>query len=156
VRIVLAGVGVLSRSEPLDQASQDYAERLRHYVRFELVTVDGGAGKNAPKTVTQRQEAARLRKACPAGACRVALDERGRPHTTAQLAKQLSGWLNGGKDVVLLQGGATGLQKELLVDCGETWSLSPLTLPHRLARVVALEALYRAFTLLQGEPYHRA
>ncbi|MEW5848878.1 MAG: 23S rRNA (pseudouridine(1915)-N(3))-methyltransferase RlmH [Myxococcota bacterium] len=157
MRLIYAGVGALSAKDPLDQAAQDYAQRLTHYTRFELRTVEAVARKGgASDEKIESEEAARLRKLMPARAWQVALDERGKLHTTDALSKRLSTWLNSGRDVILYQGGPTGLSDELKASCDETWSLSPLTLPHRLARVVALEALYRAFTVLRGEPYHRA
>jgi 23S rRNA (pseudouridine1915-N3)-methyltransferase len=95
-------------------------------------------------------------KLAPSNAHRVALHETGKLLTTEQLAARVQGWLNSGRDVVFFQGGPSGLDPGLLKDVNEQWSLSPLTLPHRMARVVAIEALYRAFTILRGEPYHRA
>ncbi|MBI5496562.1 MAG: 23S rRNA (pseudouridine(1915)-N(3))-methyltransferase RlmH [Deltaproteobacteria bacterium] len=155
MRIVLAGVGPVSKKDFLDQAAQDYAERLTHYARFELRTVEASARRGGGEPV-ERLEADKLRKVAPPGAHAVALQVTGRQYTTEQLAARLQAWLNAGRDVVLYQGGPTGLDGELLRACVEQWSLSTLTLPHRLARVVALEALYRAFTVLRGEPYHRA
>ena len=73
-----------------------------------------------------------------------------------QLALQLSGWLRDGKDVALLVGGPEGLAPECLARAERRWSLSPLTLPHPLVRVVVAEQLYRAWSLLSGHPYHRA
>ncbi len=157
MRITLLGVGSLSAKDHLDLAAQDYASRLTHYARFELKTVDAAPRKStAQDDAAERTEAERLRKLFPTGAHIVALHETGKLHTTVQLSARLQGWLNAGRDVVLLQGGPSGLHPELLKSCAEQWSLSPLTLPHRMARAVALEALYRAFTVLRGEPYHRA
>ena len=156
MRMVFAGVGPLSPKDALDKAAQTYADRLTHYVRFELRTVDAAAGKNSSSENAERKEGERLYKLMPPNAHRVALHETGKLHTTVQLSTRLQGWLNTGRDVVFFQGGPTGLDAVLLKDANEQWSLSPLTLPHRLARVVALEALYRAFTVLKGEPYHKA
>lgn len=156
MRLVFAGIGPLSKKDMLDAAAQDYADRLAHYVRFELKTADPLPRKNSSAESVERQEAERLYKLSPPGAHRVALHETGKLLTTVQLSTRLQGWLNAGRDVVFYQGGPTGLDVSLLKDANEQWSLSPLTLPHRLARVVALEALYRAFTVLRGEPYHRA
>lgn len=156
MKLVLAGVGPLQRKDVLDQAAQDYAGRLGHYVKFELSLVEPVARRPGSTDETvEKQEAARLLKAAPR-ARQVALDEHGTLLSTEQLARRVAAWLNGGRDVVLYQGGPTGLDADLLNQCDERWSLTPLTLPHRLARVVALEALYRAFTVLRGEPYHRA
>jgi 23S rRNA (pseudouridine1915-N3)-methyltransferase len=85
----------------------------------------------------------------------VALDERGKAYTSVELARRLAAWMEGGRDVALLVGGPDGLAEAVLARAGERLSLSRLTLAHRLARLVLVEQLYRAFTILRGEPYHR-
>jgi 23S rRNA (pseudouridine1915-N3)-methyltransferase len=156
MRIILAGVGPLQKKDALDAATADYADRLGHYVKFELKLVEPSARKNAPDVAVRAAEMEALLKHAPQGAHLCALHETGKMHTTVDLSRRVQAWLNGGRDVVLLQGGASGLHPDLLKRCAEQWSLSALTLPHRLARTVATEALYRAMTLLRGEPYHRA
>lgn len=157
MKLLYAGVGPWQRADALDQAAQDYAQRLQHYVRLDVALVEPAARKSgASMEAVEKQEAAKLLKAALPRARRIALDEHGTLLSTELLAQRLRAWMNQGQDVVLFQGGPTGLHPDLLVGCQERWSLSPLTLPHRLARVVALEALYRAFTVLRGEPYHRA
>ena len=91
----------------------------------------------------------------PAGAHVVALDESGRSWRTAELAGRLQAWISLGQPVALLVGGPDGLARECLDRANERWSLSPLTLPHGLVRIVVAEALYRADSLLRGHPYHR-
>ena len=86
----------------------------------------------------------------------VALDERGRAHDTRALAGRLERWQGLGRDVALLVGGADGLHADVLARADESWSLSPLTFPHPLVRVILIEQLYRAHSLLSGHPYHRA
>jgi 23S rRNA (pseudouridine1915-N3)-methyltransferase len=100
-------------------------------------------------------EAQRLDAAIPKGARRVVLDERGTRLTTVQLAERLKAWQDDGRDVVLLVGGPDGLDAELKASADETWRLSDLTLPHAFVRVLLAEALYRAWTLSIGHPYHR-
>ncbi|HIP52586.1 MAG TPA: 23S rRNA (pseudouridine(1915)-N(3))-methyltransferase RlmH, partial [Chromatiales bacterium] len=80
----------------------------------------------------------------------------GRPWSTEQLAHALEGWLGEGRPVALLVGGPEGLSEECLAQAGQRWSLSPLTLPHPLVRVVVAEQLYRAWSILRNLPYHRA
>ena len=89
------------------------------------------------------------------GARRVVLDERGERRTTAQLAERLRMWLGDGRDVVLAIGGPDGLDPAIKASADETLRLSDLTLPHALARVLLAEALYRAWSLTAGHPYHR-
>jgi 23S rRNA (pseudouridine1915-N3)-methyltransferase len=103
----------------------------------------------------QTLEKARILAAIPADSVKVALDERGEPLTTARFAKQLELWMSGGRDVSFLIGGADGLDDELKRDADMMISLSPLTLPHALVRVVLAEQLYRAASLIRNHPYHR-
>lgn len=85
----------------------------------------------------------------------VALDVGGRSFDTAEIARHLDRWMHAGGDVVLLIGGPDGLARECLQRARLVWSLSPLTLPHGLVRIVVAEQLYRAWTILKGHPYHR-
>ena len=85
----------------------------------------------------------------------VALDVKGQSWDTLQLAKQLKHWQENGKNIDLLIGGADGLSPACLQKANIKWSLSPLTLPHPLVRILLAEQLYRATTLLQNHPYHR-
>ncbi len=96
-----------------------------------------------------------MRAAVPRGARVVALDERGAQWTTRQLAGRLESWLQGGQDVALLVGGPDGLSPGCRDGAHELWSLSPLTLPHALVRIVVAEQIYRAWSMLRGHPYHR-
>ena len=86
----------------------------------------------------------------------VALDERGAPWRTTDLAERLERWRTSGRPVGLLVGGPEGLSSACRERADETWSLTPLTLKHGLVRIVIAEALYRATSLLEGHPYHRA
>lgn len=86
----------------------------------------------------------------------IALDVTGQAWNTEVLAGRLQGWLGAGRDVALLVGGPDGLAPACLARADTRWSLSPLTLPHALVRVVLAEQLYRAWTLVSGHPYHRA
>jgi 23S rRNA (pseudouridine1915-N3)-methyltransferase len=94
-------------------------------------------------------------KAIPAQARVMALDPRGREVTTEVLAEWLVQWLQEGRDVALLVGGPDGLAPECLARADERWSLSRLTFPHMLVRVIVAEQLYRAWAIVQNHPYHR-
>jgi 23S rRNA (pseudouridine1915-N3)-methyltransferase len=100
-------------------------------------------------------EAARLEAALPRGVRRVVLDEHGTRMTTRQLADRLGAWMRDGRDVALLVGGPDGLSAPLKATADESLRLSELTLPHAFVRVLLAEALYRAWTLTIGHPYHR-
>ena len=94
--------------------------------------------------------------AIPKGAYVIAMEVGGKNWSTEQLSQQLDNWLHGGCDVALLVGGPEGLAPACRARADQLWSLSPLTFPHPLVRVVLAEQLYRAWSLLKGHPYHRA
>ena len=138
-----------------DAGWEEYARRFPPELKLELraLKAEPRAGRNAAQCMAA--EAQRLEAALPRGARRVVLDERGARLTTGQLAERLRFWLGDGRDVALLMGGPDGLDASLKVGADETLRLSDLTLPHALARVLLAEALYRAWSLNAGHPYHR-
>jgi 23S rRNA (pseudouridine1915-N3)-methyltransferase len=139
-----------------DAACADYLRRFPPDLKLELRTVKAEprtSGKTAAQLMAA--EAVRLDAALPRGARRVVLDERGSRLSSHQLADRLEAWKRDGRDVALLVGGPDGLDAALAASADETLRLSDLTLPHALARVLLAEALYRAWTLSAGHPYHR-
>ncbi|HET9403681.1 MAG TPA: 23S rRNA (pseudouridine(1915)-N(3))-methyltransferase RlmH, partial [Burkholderiales bacterium] len=100
-------------------------------------------------------EGKRIRAALPAGCVKVVLDERGTLMRTMELARRLGRWRESGRDVAFIVGGADGLDAGVKQSADFAWSLSPLTLPHGLARVLLAEQLYRAHSILHNHPYHR-
>lgn len=154
VRLVVAAIG---QRQPAwaDAAWDDFAKRFPADCKLELkaLKAEPRAGKAAPQCMAA--EAQRLEAALPKGVRRVILDERGSRLTTAQLAERLQFWRGDGRDVALLIGGPDGLDPALKATADETLRLSDLTLPHAFARVLLAEALYRAWSVVQGHPYHR-
>jgi 23S rRNA (pseudouridine1915-N3)-methyltransferase len=142
-----------------DEAWADFAKRFPPEMRLELKALKAeprSGGKSAAQCMDA--EAARIETALAKearGARRVVLDEFGTRRTTAQLAERLPIWRGEGRDTVLLIGGPDGLAPALKATADETLRLSDLTLPHAFARVLLAEALYRAWTLATGHPYHR-
>lgn len=135
----------------------DYAGRLPAECRLLLKEIPLGSGRTGGDTAkAKREEGARMLDAIPRDAQVVALEVRGRGLSTEDLARQLNLWLHDGRDLALLVGGPEGLAPGCLERAGFKWSLSPLTLPHGLVRVVVAEQLYRAWSLLHNHPYHRA
>lgn len=131
-----------------------FLSRLRNLAQVELVEVREGRGADAAQV--RRQESEALRAVAAGGGRSVVLDERGRSFTTAALAEHVSALeLRGTSRLDLLVGGAEGHDETLRSGADECWSLSPLTLPHELARLVLLEQLYRIETIRAGHPYHR-
>lgn len=141
----------------VDEGAEEYAKRLRGRCTLELKVVP--LARRSATTPVERaihDEGERLLAAVPPGAHVVALLENGKPWSTKELAAKLDGWMQRGAPVFLLVGGPDGLSAECVARANEPWSLSNLTLPHGLVRVVAAEALYRAWSLLENHPYHRA
>ena len=134
---------------------EEYAKRFPPELRLELKTVKAEPRSQRTAAQAMAAEAARLIAALPRGVRRVGFDEHGAAITSPLLAARLQAWQADGRDVGLFIGGADGLAAELKAGCDETLSLSALTLPHALARVVVVEALYRAWTLTIKHPYHR-
>jgi len=146
LKLRLLSVGK-DRSGLFEPAVQEYAHRLRHYARLELVEL-----KPRP---TRAAEAEQILSRVAPGELLVALDERGQALGSRELAAWLEKAQRDGKDVAFAVGGDEGLDPAVLARAALVLSLSRMTLPHRLARVVISEQLYRAFTLLRGEPYHK-
>jgi 23S rRNA (pseudouridine1915-N3)-methyltransferase len=138
-----------------DAAWADFAKRFPPEMRLELKACKAEPRDARTPAQCMAAEAQRLDAALPKGARRVVLDERGTSVSTQQLAERLRAWRGAGCDVAFLVGGPDGLDAALKAGADETLRLSDLTLPHAFVRLLLAEALYRAWTLLQGHPYHR-
>lgn len=139
MRYHVVAVGRL-RQVGLRAACDDYLKRLRRYARVEEREV---------------KDEVRLAEAIPQEARLVALSRRGEEWSSTDLARRTATWDQEGREVAFAIGGAEGLPAPLIRRAERVWSLSPLTFPHELARVIVLEQLYRAFSIRRGEPYHR-
>lgn len=158
MRLLIAAVG-RARSAPETRLAAEYLDRLNGLARplglgpASLVEVED---KKAADRERPAREAALLRAAVPEGARLVALDERGKPLTSRELARQLSAWRDAGVPAAaFLIGGADGLTEYLRRDADLVLSFGPATWPHLLVRLMLSEQLYRAATILAGHPYHR-
>jgi 23S rRNA (pseudouridine1915-N3)-methyltransferase len=141
IRLIAAG----SRMPAwIDAGVEEYARRFGRGLKFELVEIP------------LAREGERMRAAIGSADYVVALDVGGRAMTTAELAEWLAARMSGGKNLALLVGGPEGLNAGLRAEADFRWSLSPLTWPHGLVRVMVAEQLYRAHSLLLRHPYHRA
>jgi 23S rRNA (pseudouridine1915-N3)-methyltransferase len=128
------------RDAALRAACDEYVERLRHYTHVEEREV---------------KDEARVLGAVPEGSRLVALARTGDQWTSSEVAEWTGKWERDSRDVTFAIGGADGLQDDVLRTAERVWSLSRLTFPHELARVLLYEQLYRAYTIRRGEPYHR-
>ena len=131
----------------IEEGVHEYTRRMPPEVRVELVELKPGRDKDA--------EGEKLLAALPAGATLLALDERGKPVSTQALSAMLSDWMRDGIHPAFAIGGADGLSDTVKARAAKMVSLSALTLPHQLVRVLLAEQLYRAWTILARHPYHR-
>ena len=155
MRITLIAVGT-KMAGWVEQGYAEYARRLPGDCALQLLEIPAGKrGKGADIARITQQEGEKMLAAVPKGARIVTLEVTGRAWTTEALATELDVWLHDGRDVALLVGGPEGLSAECVARAEQRWSLSNLTLPHPLVRIVVAEQLYRAWSILQNHPYHR-
>ncbi len=151
LKITLAAVG-RCREKAFADLSAAYLKQLSAYARLNLVEIPQGKGEPA---VARTREGKALLEKTAATDFVIALDPRGTLMTTPELATFLEKRSHEGRPLAFVIGGPDGLDEAVLARADKKWSLSPLTFPHMLARVMVLEQLYRAFSLNAGHPYHR-
>lgn len=134
---------------------EEYAARMPPEARIELIEIKPENRATANVTQALKREAARIEAALQPGWERVVLDEHGTPLSTIELSQKVKGWMAAGHDLAFIVGGADGLDGSLKAGVALRLSLSRLTLPHGLARVVLAEQLYRAVSIIYAHPYHR-
>lgn len=156
MKIHLLAVGT-KMPDWVTQGYNEYAHRLPAKCSLHLKEIPAEKrSKNSNIKAVMQKEADKLTAAIPNNCRVVALDVKGQAWSTEKLATRLQNWMMGGQDIALLVGGPDGLADELLALAQEKWSLSKLTFPHPLVRVILAEQLYRAFTITENHPYHRA
>ena len=142
-----------TRDARLRALIEDYSERLSHFVRCEVTELKE-LGRTDKAGIDK--ETKRISDGLRAGSLKVILDAQGSEWTSQELAAQLKSWEDSGvKEVTFVVGGPNGLAPELVARADKRWSLSRLTLTHEMARVLLLEQLYRAFTIVHGLPYQK-
>lgn len=139
------------------EALQDYLLRLKPFAKVDVrILREGHQGSSTPNIETARKtEADALLASLPKGGTIIALDETGKNFTSLQFAQKLRTWTDGGAPVTFLLGGSWGLDPTVRSQAHATIALGAHTLPHILARIVLLEQLYRAETILRGKTYHK-
>jgi 23S rRNA (pseudouridine1915-N3)-methyltransferase len=155
VQIAVVAVGRPNRL--LEPAIREYEQRAGRYWKLEIRAVKGEtASRNRPIAEIQRAEGERLRSAAPAGHELIALTRGGQAWSSERLAGYLDELaIRGTGGAAFLIGGAAGLSHEIIAEARHRLSLSELTMPHDLARLLLAEQLYRAGTIVRGEPYHK-
>jgi 23S rRNA (pseudouridine1915-N3)-methyltransferase len=155
MQINLIGIGNKMPSW-VNEGYHEYQKRLTQEVQLNLIEIPlNTRGKNADIPRLIDKEGDKMLQAIPAHSHIVNLEIKGKPWSTEQLAERLDNWKSLGKQVSILIGGPEGLAPQCLEAANERWSLSPLTLPHPLVRVVVAEQIYRAWSILAKHPYHR-
>lgn len=153
MKILVVSVGKM-RDPRLKGLSEEYAERLGHHLALEEVEV-AKTKKGDPRSVMEA-EAQALRSATPEGALRIAMTEEGKQLSSVEVAQRMNQWMvEARQNIVFYIGGAHGLAPTLKRECQGRWSLSKMTFPHDVARMLLWEQLYRAMTIIRGEPYHK-
>jgi 23S rRNA (pseudouridine1915-N3)-methyltransferase len=139
------------------EALESYLDRLSPFQKVDLIELPEGHGGSAKPDLakTRKVEAESLLKGIPEGAFVVALDETGKRFDSPAFAKKFEAWTEGGRHVVFLIGGSWGLDGSVRERADAVLSLGEMTLPHLLARIVLLEQLYRAESILSGKTYHK-
>lgn len=138
------------------QGTDDYLKRMPREMPVEFVPLAlGNRGKNGAIAKAMEQEGNAMLSAIKGSDHVVALDLNGQCWSTGQLSSELEGWRLQAKDIVILIGGPDGLDARCLARADQKWSLSNLTLPHPLVRVLLAEQLYRAWSITQNHPYHK-
>ncbi len=140
----------------VSQGFNEYSKRLPAEMTFELVELPlGHRGKGADKARAIKQEGDAMLAAIPKNDLVIALEVQGKSWSTEQLAEHIRDWQMDGRNISLLVGGPDGLDPRCVQLADQKWSLSALTLPHPLVRVILAEQVYRAWTVIQGHPYHK-
>lgn len=156
MRLSVVAVGTRMPAWVNDGVSE-YVRRLPRQIQFSVEEIPPGL-RTARGNIAaaQAHEAKQMVKRTAAADLRIALDEAGQPWSSQQLADELQEWLRNVPHVALMIGGADGFTDEVRDRADRLWSLSNLTLPHGLVRVVLAEQIYRAWTIVDGHPYHRS
>ncbi|MCA1630797.1 MAG: 23S rRNA (pseudouridine(1915)-N(3))-methyltransferase RlmH [Acidobacteria bacterium] len=153
MRLRLIWVGK-TKNEHARALVEDYVGRLSRFCRTEVTELREGSG--ADDRAVREEEARRIAGALTPGSLAVLLDIEGQQLSSHELAARLEGWLGGArKEIAFVVGGHLGVTEEIKSRADVRWSLSRLTLTHEMARVVAAEQLYRAFTIVRGLPYQK-
>lgn len=155
------GISIISVGSKMpswvEEGFGEYAKRLPHELKITSIVLPlATRSKTGTAAQWKAKEAVAILKAIPAQSHIIVLDERGDSFTTQQLAHNIVQWQQRSHTLCFIIGGPDGLDNTVLAKAHARWSLSPLTLPHPLVRIILVEQVYRAWTLLQDHPYHRA
>ena len=152
MKIVVRSVGK-TRDKRLKQLCEEYLKRSNHYLSVVAEEVREGSGRIEE---IKAQEAANLTQGVSPDSILISMDERGEEMTSEAFSKFIeTHMIHGTRYIYFMIGGAAGLDPELMEQSQKRLSLSKMTLPHEMARTILFEQIYRAFTIIRGEPYHK-
>jgi 23S rRNA (pseudouridine1915-N3)-methyltransferase len=153
MRVTVIAVGKV-RDRATGELIRKYSARLPRGVKIKWIEVPAESGKKDAKTALEK-EAEKIRARIPEHARTAALTEKGREMSSMEFAKWLERARDSGRDPCFIIGSAEGLDPDLIEEADDALSLSRLTFPHELVRAILAEQIYRAFSIMRGEPYHR-
>ncbi len=134
----------------------EFSKRMPPELQIKLIEITPSVrNKTTPIEKNIKEEGERIQSAIPSNSRLIVLDEKGKNFSSVDLSKKMESWLPMGQDISIVIGGADGVDNVIKQQAVEKWSLSSLTLPHALVRVVVAEQLYRGWSILKGHPYHR-
>ncbi|MGI9281583.1 MAG: 23S rRNA (pseudouridine(1915)-N(3))-methyltransferase RlmH [Endozoicomonas sp.] len=140
----------------VDEGYKEYSRRLGSDLKLDLIEIPlNRRSKGADVSRLQEKEAVQMLAAAGQGDLVVTMEIKGKPWSTEKLADNMGEWMHSGRNVSLMVGGPEGLHPSVMAQADLRWSLSPLTLPHPLVRVVVAEQVYRAWSILKNHPYHK-
>ena len=155
MKIEIAAIGKL-KQKPCRALMAQYSGRIEHYIGFEHSALRESKLTRQNVAAGLSEEVAQFEKRCTPSTVRVAMDERGELPSSREFAAMIERWMvHGERHVAFFIGSANGLDASFKERCDHTLALSPMTLPHELARVLLAEQIYRALTIIRGEPYHK-
>lgn len=154
IKLLLMGK---TTDESIRRIEADYEKRIKRYTAFESIVIDNSSVRNGPESVIRQKEGEMILKRLSPGDHLILLDERGKSYTSVQFANEINNWMTSSKKTVVLTiGGAYGFSDEVKQRANGMVSLSAMTFSHQIVRIIMMEQVYRAFTILNNEPYHHA
>jgi 23S rRNA (pseudouridine1915-N3)-methyltransferase len=156
MKITLLAIGKTNSSE-ISNIVDDYSKRINRYVKFEAVYIENSQQKFSDNEKQKIKEGEHILKKLQAGDYLILLDERGKEYNSVQFAEQLSLFFNQSiKNICFVIGGAYGFSEDVYARSNAKISLSRMTFSHQIIRIIFAEQLYRAFTIINNEPYHHS
>ena len=154
IKLLLVGK---TTDESIRRIEADYEKRISRYTAFESIVIDNSSIRNGPEPVIRQKEGELILKRVAPGDHLILMDERGTQLSSIQFSEEINNWRNSSKKTVILTiGGAYGFSDEVKKRANSLISLSAMTFSHQIVRIIMMEQMYRAFTILNNEPYHHA